>query len=52
MKIIHTGDLHLGSAMKNLPPDKAALRKAEILEGFKNLSIYAINTARTPLFFA
>lgn len=43
MKIIHTGDLHLGSAMKNLPSDKAALRKAEILEGFKNLSVYAKN---------
>lgn len=43
MKIIHTGDLHLGSAMKNLPPEKAALRKAEILEGFKNLALYARN---------
>ncbi len=43
MKIIHTGDIHLGSAMKSLPPDKAALRKAEILEDFRNLAIYARN---------
>jgi DNA repair exonuclease SbcCD nuclease subunit len=43
MKIIHTGDIHLGSALTSLPPDKAALRKAEILEGFRNLAIYARN---------
>lgn len=43
MKIIHTGDLHLGSAMRSLPPEKAALRKVELLEGFAALATYAKN---------
>ncbi len=41
MKIIHTGDVHLCSAMRNLPPDKAKLRKTEILDTFRQLTIYA-----------
>ncbi len=41
MKIIHTGDVHLGSAMKKLPPDKARLRKEEIIDGFRRLCAYA-----------
>ena len=41
MKIIHTGDVHLGSAMRNLPPDKARLRKEEIIDGFRRLCAYA-----------
>ena len=41
MKIIHTGDIHIGSALKNLPPDKATLRKTEILDGFRRLCAYA-----------
>ncbi len=41
MKLIHTGDIHIGSALKNLPPDKATLRKAEILDGFRRLCAYA-----------
>lgn len=41
MKIIHTGDVHIGSAMQNLPREKAAVRKTEILEGFRRLCMYA-----------
>lgn len=41
MKIIHTGDIHLGAAMKNLPHEKANQRKAEILDGFGRLCTYA-----------
>ena len=41
MKIIHTGDIHIGAAMKNLPLDKATLRKTEILDGFRRLCAYA-----------
>lgn len=41
MKIIHTGDIHIGSALKNLPADKARLRKAELLGGFLKLCAYA-----------
>ncbi len=41
MKIIHTGDIHIGAAMKSLPPDKTDLRKREIMDGFKNLAAFA-----------
>lgn len=41
MKFIHTGDIHLGSALKNLPTEKANLRKAEIVDGFRRLTVYA-----------
>ncbi len=41
MKIIHTGDMHIGSAMQNLPREKARLRKAEILDGFRRICAYA-----------
>lgn len=41
MKIIHTGDIHIGSPMKGLSIEKAAIRKAEILDGFCNLTRYA-----------
>lgn len=41
MKIIHTGDLHLGSAFHNLPAEKARLRRTEILDGFSRLCAYA-----------
>ena len=37
MKLIHVGDLHLGSAMKTLPPDKAKLRQTELVDGFRRL---------------
>lgn len=41
MKIIHTGDIHLGSALRNLPPEKANMRKTELLESFRRLCAYA-----------
>lgn len=41
MKIIHTGDIHIGSALRSLPPEKATLRKREIFEGFAALTRYA-----------
>ena len=41
MKIIHTGDVHIGSALRSLPPEKAEIRKREIFEGFVALTRYA-----------
>ena len=41
MKIIHTGDVHIGSAFKGLPMDKSTVRKAEILDNFRRLCAYA-----------
>ncbi len=41
MKIIHTGDIHLGSALQGLPKEKAALRGAELADGFRRLCLYA-----------
>ncbi len=41
MKIIHTGDVHIGSAFKGLSMEKSAVRKAEILDGFRRLCAYA-----------
>ena len=41
MRIIHTADIHIGSALRGLPPEKAALRKTEILDGFRRLCAYA-----------
>ncbi len=41
MKIIHTGDIHIGSAFAGLTREKSALRRAEILECFCKLCTYA-----------
>ncbi|MBO4939546.1 MAG: metallophosphoesterase [Clostridia bacterium] len=41
MRLIHTGDLHLGSAMTSLSPDKAKQRKTELMDGFRALSAFA-----------
>ena len=41
MRIIHTGDIHIGSAFKNFPPEKAKLRQTELLENFGKLTRYA-----------
>ncbi len=41
MKIIHTGDIHLGSPLRGLPTDKAKLRQTEIVDGFRRLCMYA-----------
>lgn len=44
MKIIHTGDIHLGSPFKNLSADKAKIRKQELLDSFFKLCAYAKET--------
>ena len=44
MKIIHTGDIHIGAPLKNLSADKALRRKTEILDGFCKLCAYAKDT--------
>lgn len=41
MRIIHTADIHIGSAFRGLPPEKAGLRKTEILDNFRRLCAYA-----------
>ncbi|MBE5747545.1 MAG: DNA repair exonuclease [Clostridiales bacterium] len=41
MKIIHTGDIHLGSPLRGLPTEKAKIRQAEIVDGFRRLCAYA-----------
>ena len=52
MKIIHTGDVHLGAATRNLPPEKAAIRKTEILDGFRRLCAYAQRQGVTAVLIA
>ncbi|MBO5411651.1 MAG: DNA repair exonuclease [Clostridia bacterium] len=52
MKIIHTGDVHLGAATRNLPTEKAKLRKAEILDTFRRMTIYARENAITAVLIA
>lgn len=52
MRIIHTGDIHIGSPLKNLPPEKAQLRKTEILDGFRRLCVYAKDNAVTVVLIA
>ena len=49
MKIIHTADAHLGSALRGLSTEKAELRRAELLDGFKNLCAYARNNGVTAV---
>ena len=41
MKIIHTGDIHIGAFRGGLPKEKAALRRSEITDGFRRLCIFA-----------
>ena len=41
MKLIHTGDLHLGSPMLSFPKEKAKIRRVEIAETFRRLCSYA-----------
>ncbi|MBQ8322635.1 MAG: DNA repair exonuclease [Clostridia bacterium] len=52
IKIIHTADIHIGSALKGLPSDKSALRKAEILDGFRRLCTYAKETGVAAVLIA
>ena len=49
MKIIHTGDLHIGSAFHNLPAEKARLRRTEILAAFSRLCAYAKESGVTAV---
>ena len=44
MKIIHTGDIHIGGAFQGLPKAKAELRKAELIANFTSLCNYAKQT--------
>lgn len=41
MKILHTGDIHIGTAFEKLPREKAEIRKAELLEDFRSLCMFA-----------
>ncbi len=41
MKIIHTADLHLDSAIDTLPTDKSRVRRDEILHTFERMCEYA-----------
>ena len=52
MKIIHTGDVHIGSALSALPPEKAEIRKREIFEGFVALTRYAMENGVSAVIIA
>ncbi|MBE5745197.1 MAG: hypothetical protein E7355_03565 [Clostridiales bacterium] len=52
MKVIHTGDIHLGSPLHNLPREKEQLRKAEILDGFRRVCAYAKDSGVTAVLIA
>ena len=53
MKIIHTADLHLDSAMKtNLSKEKAKMRKNEILNTFERMVDYAKNNEVSAILIA
>ncbi len=52
MRIIHTGDIHIGSPLKNLPTEKAQLRKTELLDGFRRLCVYAKDNGVTAVLIA
>ncbi len=52
MKIIHTGDVHLGSALSGLTAEKAALRQTELLDGFARLCAYAREQQITAVLIA
>lgn len=52
MRIIHTGDVHLGAATRNLPPKQAAIRKKEIVDGFRRMCAYAKSQGVTAVLIA
>jgi predicted phosphodiesterase len=41
VKIIHTGDIHIGSAFAGLSPEKAAIRKRELMQNFRSVCDFA-----------
>ena len=45
MKIIHCADFHLDAPLAQLPPDKAALRRNELLQTFGRVVSYAAQHA-------
>lgn len=53
MKIIHTADLHLDSTMEtHLSPEKAAARKAELLQTFVSMTDYASKNGVSAIIIA
>lgn len=52
MKLIHTGDVHLGAALKNLPTDKARLRRDEITDAFRRLAQFAAKSGVAAVIIA
>ena len=52
MRLIHTGDIHIGSALALLPQEKAKLRQTEILDGFRRLSVFARENAVAAVLIA
>ncbi len=53
MKLLHTADLHLGSKMQtHLPPDRARVRKAELLRTFSGMVEYAQKEGVTGILIA
>ena len=52
MKIIHTGDVHLGAAFDNLPKEKARIRRVELVDGFTRLCSYAKETGVSAVLIA
>ncbi len=42
MKIIHTGDIHIGSAFVGLSTEKSAIRKRELIQNFRAVCEFAM----------
>lgn len=52
MKIIHTADLHLDSAIDSLPPEKGRIRRDEIVRTFERLCEYAADNGVNAVIIA
>ncbi len=52
MKFIHCADLHLGSKIDNIPAEKSALRRNEIVRTFERLCDYAGDNGVTAVILA
>ncbi len=52
MKILHTADWHLGSPLRGLPPEKADVRKTELVDGFRRTCAYAKENGVTAVLIA
>ncbi len=42
MRIIHTGDIHIGSAFVGLSAEKSAVRKRELMQNFRSVCEFAL----------